>query len=168
MDRPRRLALLVSALVLASPATADAAVRLVRVGTFAAPTDVAAPPGDFHRIFVVERRGTIRVVRDGTTLGPPFLDLRPISTNGDRGLLSMAFAPDYATSGLFYVYFTAAGTGALTIQQRRRDPARPDRADPGFARTLLSIPHGADTIHNGGQLQFGPDGMLYVGTGDGG
>jgi glucose/arabinose dehydrogenase len=168
MGETRRVALLLAGLVFTSPASAPAAVRLVRVGTFAAPVFVTAPPGDVHRIFVVERGGTIRVVRDGVRLPAPFLDVRPVSTNGDRGLLSMAFPPDYATSGLFYVYFTAAGSGALTIQERRRDPTNPDRADPAYARTLLSIPHDRQTDHNGGQLQFGPDGMLYAGTGDGG
>jgi hypothetical protein len=163
-----RVALLLAGLVLTSPASACAAVRLVPVGTFEAPVYVTAPPGDLHRIFVVERGGTIRVVRDGATLPTPFVDVRPVSTDGDRGLLSMAFAPDYASSGLFYVYFTASVTGALTIQERRRDPADPDRADPRFARTLLSIPHDRQTDHNGGQLQFGPDGMLYAGIGDGG
>jgi glucose/arabinose dehydrogenase len=135
-------------------------VRLARV--------VTAPPGDTQRIFVVERRGTVRVVRGGATLATPFLDLGALPTDGRCGLLSMAFAPGYATSGLFYVYLTAPATGALTIEERRRDPADPDRADPSYARTLLSIPHDQRNNHNGGQLQFGPDGMLYAGTGDGG
>jgi glucose/sorbosone dehydrogenase len=168
MRGPGRVAFLLSVLVLAWPAVARAQVRLLPFGSFAAPTFVTAPPGDTHRIFVVERGGTVRIVRDGATLATPFLDLGTLPTEGERGLLSLAFAPGYATSGLFYVYFTAPGTGALTIQERRRDPADPDRADPSYARTLLSIPHDQQSNHNGGQLQFGPDGMLYAGTGDGG
>ncbi|HEX2104809.1 MAG TPA: PQQ-dependent sugar dehydrogenase [Solirubrobacteraceae bacterium] len=147
---------------------ASGQVRLVPVGTFDAPTYLTAPPGDTSRVFVVERGGTIRVVRDGAVLPAPFLDLRPLPTDGERGLLSMAFAPDYAASGLFYVYFTAPGTGAITVQERRRDATDPDRADGSFARTLLAIPHDRQSNHNGGQLQFGPDGKLYAATGDGG
>jgi glucose/arabinose dehydrogenase len=169
MARRRRVAVLAAALGLAlAPGVARAQVRLVPVGTFASPMYVTAPPGDLHRVFVVERAGTIRIVRDGAILPDAFLDLGALPVDGERGLLSMAFPPDYATSGLFYVDFTAPGTGALTIQQRRRDPANPDRADPGFARTLISIPHDQQSNHNGGQLQFGPDGMLYASTGDGG
>ena len=165
----RRLAVLPVALALVVPAGAAAApVGLVPVGTFAAPTYVTAPPGDTHDVYVVERGGTVRIVRDGVRLPAPFLDLGPLSTAGERGLLSMAFSPGYAANGLFYVYFTAAGTGAITIQERRRDPANAARADSAYARTLLSIPHDQQTNHNGGQLQFGPDGMLYAGTGDGG
>jgi glucose/arabinose dehydrogenase len=163
-----RFALVLGVIALMWPATARAQLRLDPVGSFASPTFVTAPPGDTHRIFVVERPGTVRVVRDGATLAAPFLDLGALPTDGERGLLSMAFAPDYATSGLLYVFFTAPATGALTIQERRRDPAQPDRADPSYARTLLSIPHDQRNNHNGGQLQFGPDGMLYAGTGDGG
>jgi glucose/arabinose dehydrogenase len=168
MSASRRLVVLLTALALALPASASAAVQLVPVGTFASPMYVTAPAGDTHRIFVVQRGGAIRVVRDGAVLATPFADLGPLPTDGERGLLSMAFPPDYATSGLFYVYFTAPGTGALTIQERRRDAANPDRADPAYARTLLSIPHDRQSNHNGGQLQFGPDGLLYAGTGDGG
>jgi glucose/arabinose dehydrogenase len=159
--------LLLSALGLAWPATAGAAVRLVRIGAFASPMFATAPPGDADRVFVVERRGTVRIVRDGVTLPAPFLDLRPLATDGERGLLSMAFSPRYARTGLFYVFFTGRN-GALTIQERRRDPLRPDRADPRYARTLLSIRHDQQDGHNGGQLQFGPDGLLYASTGDGG
>ena len=161
------LPLLLSALGLAGPATAGAAVRLVAVGTFASPMFVTAPPGDAHRVFVVERGGTVRIVRDGVTLPTPFLDLGALPTDGERGLLSMAFSPSYMRTGLFYVFFTPR-SGALTIEERRRDPLRPNRADPGYARTVLSIRHDQRNAHNAGQLQFGPDGMLYASTGDGG
>ena len=80
----------------------------------------------------------------------------------------MAFAPEYPTNGLFYVYYTAKTTGQITIEERRVDPANPDRADPAYARPLVTIPHNLQPNHNGGQLQFGPDDALYAGTGDGG
>ena len=89
-----------------------------------------------------------------------------MSTGGERGLLSMAFAPDYATSGKFYVYFTDAG-GDIRIEEYRRS-SNPDRADPATRRLVLTIEHSSEDNHNGGQLQFGPDGYLYAATGDGG
>src|SRR5205085_10770310 len=90
---------------------------------------------------------------------------------GERGLLSMAFAPDYATSGLFYVYYTGTApgvpaTGDISVDELRRDG--PDAADPASRRHVLVIPHHIQANHDGGQLQFGPDGLLYIGTGDGG
>src|SRR3954454_11575910 len=99
----RRVVLLLTLLILVAPASAGAVVRLVPVGTFAAPMYVTAPSGDLQRLFVVERGGTIRVVRDGVTLDAPFTDLGGLPTDGERGLLSMAFPPDYSNSGLFYV-----------------------------------------------------------------
>ena len=115
------------------------------------------------------RRGTIQVL-DGAARST-FLDItsKVDSTDNERGLLSMAFALDYSTSGLFYVYYTAkARLGQVTIEEHRVDPANPDRADPSYARPLVTIPHDQQANHNGGQLQFGPDGLLYAGTGDGG
>ena len=139
--------------------------RLVRIGNFISPVYVAAPPGDRSRLFVVEQPGRIRVVRSGVRLARPFLDIRSqVSFGGERGLLSMAFPPDYAATGRFYVYYTARN-GALTLAEFRRSTA--DRANPGSARVLLAIPHPRGN-HNGGQLQFGPDGHLWIGTGDGG
>jgi glucose/arabinose dehydrogenase len=146
-------------------AAADAGTRLI--GSFSSPVYVTAPPGDGERVFVVEQAGRIRVVRDGTVLPTPFLDITgPVLDGGERGLLSIAFAPDYGASGLFYAYYTAAPSGDLTIAEFRRSP-NPDVAEPS-ARIVLSIPHSTYSNHNGGQLQFGPDGYLYVATGDGG
>ena len=131
-------------------------VKLLRIGTFSAPTYLTAPPGDRHRIFVVEQAGTIREIRDGHVRSKPFLDIRSkVQAGGERGLLSMAFSPDYAKSGLFYVYFTGRD-GDIHIQEF---PTR---------RELVRIEHSKYPNHNGGQLQFGPDGRLYAGTGDGG
>jgi glucose/arabinose dehydrogenase len=141
-------------------------VSLRQIGTFASPTYLTAPNGDRRRLFVLEQAGTIRVVRDGKTLATPFLDLRSdVSSGGERGLLGMAFAPDYAKSGLFYVHFTGLD-GDIHIQEFRRATA--DRANRGSRRELLRVEHSAFSNHNGGQLSFGPDGHLYDGIGDGG
>jgi glucose/arabinose dehydrogenase len=165
----RRAAVLATLALAALPGPARAAtVTLAKIGDFTAPVYVAAPPGDTSRVFVVQRGGAIALVKDG--VASTFADLTGRVLAGDeRGLLSMAFAPDYATSGLFYVYYTARSpTGQITIEELRRDPSNPDRADPGYARVLLAIPHDRQVNHNGGQLQIGSDGFLYAGTGDGG
>jgi glucose/arabinose dehydrogenase len=141
-------------------------VRLQQVGSFSSPIYVTSPPGDRRRLFVVERGGTIRVVRDGGKLAAPFLDISSnVRTDSERGLLSMAFAPDYASSGRFYVYFTDKA-GDIHIQEFTRSSA--DRAARSSARNLITIDHREFGNHDGGQLQFGPDGHLYAGVGDGG
>jgi glucose/arabinose dehydrogenase len=164
----RALVLAIAVLAVAPGAAHAATVTLAKVGDFSAPTYVTAPLGDTSRIFVVERPGTIKVIQNGTA--STFLDITSSVLSGDeRGLLSMAFALDYQTSGLFYVYYTARSpAGQVTIEEHRVDPANPDRADPAYARPLVTIPHDQQANHNGGQLQFGPDGALYAGTGDGG
>jgi glucose/sorbosone dehydrogenase len=156
-----RAALLAVALLLAAAAPAAAAPSLVKVGDFAEPLYVTSPPND-PRLFVAEKAGKIEILGGGT-----FLDLRAIVNGADeeRGLLSMAFPPNYASSGLFYVFLTEKGTGRLKVQEYSRS-ADPNRANPTMRREFLSIDHGPE-YHNGGQLQFGPDGMLYVSTGDG-
>ena len=154
------------ALMLLLPASAHG-LTLEPVGTFVAPIDVVAPPGDTSRLFVVERGGTVRVIRDGAPLGTPFLTIPPseLSTDGERGLLTMAFAPDYATSGRLYTYSTDAG-GDIRVDQWQRS-ANPDVTSA--ARVLvLKIEHSLRSNHNGGDLHFGPDGLLYISTGDGG
>src|SRR5829696_1612102 len=159
------LGLLLVVAALAAPATAQAAPSLAKVGDFASPTHVTSPPGD-PRLFVVEQAGRVKVVSGGAT--KTFLDISAITnTSGsERGLLSIAFPPDYATSGLSYVYLTGAG-GALQVYEHHVS-ADPDAADPASRRLVISIPHTEAANHNGGQLAFGPDGVLYIGTGDGG
>jgi glucose/arabinose dehydrogenase len=140
-------------------------LRLRRIGSFNSPVYVASPPGDRHRIFVVEQGGAIRVVKDGKKLGTPFLNVSGrISSGGERGLLSMAFAPNYRNSGRFYVYYTATNGDVRIVRYRR---ASANRAAAGSGRTILSVTHPASN-HNGGLLLFGPDRRLYAGLGDGG
>jgi glucose/arabinose dehydrogenase len=140
-------------------------VRLDRVGNFASPVYVTSPPGDRRRLFVVEQGGRVMVVRDGRKLGTPFLDISgQVMTGSEQGLLSIAFAPDYAGTGRFYVYFTDNSGDQRIVEYRRRSA---DRADSGSARLVLRMAD-SESNHNGGLLLFGPDDLLYVGTGDGG
>ncbi len=142
-------------------------VRLLRLGRFESPTFLTAPRGDSRR-FVVQRDGQIVIVRGGRKLRTPFLDISDLvsAPEGESGMLSMAFARDYAQSGRFYVYYTD-NQGFLQIDQFRRSQGDPDRADPGSRRSVLRVPHNRGN-HKGGQLQVGPDGFLYAGFGDGG
>lgn len=140
---------------------APSGVQLLEVGSFESPLFVTAPPEDRERVFVVEQGGTIRIVgRDA-----PFLDISDrVDAGGERGLLGLAFAPDYASSGLFYVYYTASD-GANTLAEYRR--TSDDQGDPDSERVLIAQ-EDSEPNHNGGMITFGPDGKLYVGMGDGG
>jgi glucose/arabinose dehydrogenase len=148
------------------PAQRRRRVRLLPLGRFDQPTYLTAPRGDRRR-FVVEREGRIRVVQRGRVLRRPFLDIaNRVTTGGESGLLSMAFARDYSSSRRFWVYYTD-NQGFIQIDQFRTGAATPNRADPGSRRSILRVPHFRFN-HKGGQLQVGPDGMLYAGFGDGG
>jgi len=144
-------------------------VKLQEVGQFDKPVYVHQPPsGADGLLFVVEQPGRIKVVEMATGAVSPFLNIEGrVASGGEQGLLSVAFAPDYADSGRFYVYYTAPG-GDITVEEYRRSAGNPLQADGSSARKLLDIEHSRFTNHNGGQLQFGPDGFLYAGTGDGG
>jgi glucose/arabinose dehydrogenase len=148
-----------------APPEASGAVALQRIGTFDSPLYVTAPPGDRSRVFVVEQGGKVRIVKNGRTLPRPFLDVSDrISSGGERGLLSIAFAPDYARSGLFYAYYTDRNGDTRVMEYRRRSA---DEADPSSARQVLFVRQPGPN-HNGGLLLFGPDDLLYIGLGDGG
>jgi glucose/arabinose dehydrogenase len=132
-----------------------------------------SPPGD-PRLFVVGQRGAIRIISAEQLLPAPFLDLSeeargPVATGGEQGLLGLAFHPKYATTGVFYVFYTTRQPGnALrdVLARCSTDAADPNKAAPKCTE-VLSIPDFAAN-HNGGMLEFGADGNLYVGTGDGG
>ena len=147
-------------------------VRLL-AESLAAPLDLAQPPGDTSRIFVVEQPGLIHVIRNDTLLPTPFLDIRDlVAYGGERGLLSLAFDPNYASNGRFFVGYTEERADTLLEGDikiaRFTVSADPNVADPASEQVLLTIPHAAHDVHNGGVVRFGPDGFLYVGLGDGG
>jgi glucose/arabinose dehydrogenase len=119
------------------------------------------------RIFVVEQAGTIRVIRDGVLQTTPFLDITGrVLSGGERGLLSVAFHPQYATNHFFYIYFTTQINGDIRIERFTATTA--DAADPATSKLILTVAHSTQNNHNGGLVSFGPDGMLYAGLGDGG
>ncbi|MCH7714852.1 MAG: PQQ-dependent sugar dehydrogenase [Gemmatimonadetes bacterium] len=142
-------------------------------------TQVTAPPDDANRLFVVERGGTIRVIRNGTLLANPFLDISDLVSErgGEQGLLSIAFHPNYATNGFFYVSYTGKSGAVVdptdgvlvgnSVVARYRVSADPDIADATSSTTILVVEQ-PFVWHNVGLLRFSPDGMLYIGSGDGG
>src|SRR4051794_17670067 len=149
-----------------APQARPAALRLVRGGRFSSPVYVTAPPGDTSRLFVVEQGGRIQVLRNGRRQARPFLDISSeVLSGGEQGLLSMAFAPDYATSGLFYVNYTDRN-GDTHVAEFRRS-ANSERAVRSSER-LVVFQRQPEPNHNGGLVLFGPDRRLYVGFGDGG
>ena len=124
------------------------------------------------RLFVTEQTGRVRVIEGGALRETPFLDLRSIvfcgtgGPCGERGLLGVAFHPRYQENGLFFVFYNDL-EGDIVVA-RYSVSSDPNRAAPGSGAIILEIEHKQFTNHNGGQLQFGPDGYLYIGTGDGG
>jgi glucose/arabinose dehydrogenase len=130
------------------------------------PVDVAWRPSDAASLFVVEQGGQIRIVRDGTVVDAPLLDIQgAVTAGGEQGLLGLAFHPD-AADRRFFVYYTALD-GQEVVASYTTLPDDPDRADPDSAKILLRMQDPFPN-HNGGGLAFGPDGYLYISTGDGG
>jgi glucose/arabinose dehydrogenase len=144
---------------------------------FSDPVYVTAPPYSDNQpsdnqpddLYVVNRSGTVGVVSGGQVLSLPFLDVsRQISLEGEMGLLSLAFHPEYADNGRVFVLFTRVNPFDTVIAEFRRDPKNPYQTEP-FMRVVFSVPQQPESnIHRGGHLEFGPDGKLYVSSGDAG
>jgi glucose/arabinose dehydrogenase len=149
----------------------DPGIELVQVASgFLQPINVASAPDGTGRIFVVERMGTIRIVQDGQVLPDPFLDISAIvkTDHQEQGLLGLAFHPDYATNGRFFIFYSDFRTnGDHFLVEYAVSADNPNVADPESGRLLLSEDD-PFTNHNGGTITFGPDGYLYVTIGDGG
>lgn len=130
------------------------------------PVYLTAPPGD-ERLFIVEQQGRIRIVENGQLLQRPFLDItRKVGAGGERGLLSVAFHPQYRANGFLFVNYTNKN-GDTQIERYSVSPSDRNAADPRSAKLILAIDQPYSN-HNGGLNLFGPDGMLYIGMGDGG
>ncbi len=137
------------------------------------PLYVTSEPTDPSRLYVVEQAGVIRLVEGGVVQSTPFVDLDPLVANlydgtDERGLLGLAFHPDYASNGRLFVYFSRTQDSGLTLIELARTPGDPGTASPTPVKTFFTITTGIQMNHNGGMLAFGPDGYLYVGVGDGG
>lgn len=135
------------------------------------PVFATSAPGDPDRLYVIEKTGQVQILNTLTgALNPvPFLDIPPrqLQTTTEKGLLSIAFHPDYAANGKFYVFICNAA-GDLEVREYTRSAGNPDIAAPASANTILIIPHPTNDNHNGSWMDFGPDGMLYIAVGDGG
>ena len=157
-------------LALAAIQPALAAVNDLRITQVSGDTgivDISHAGDGSQRLFLVEQSGRVLVHRDGTTLATPFLDIssRVATAGNEQGLLSIAFAPDYAVSGVFYTWYTESSGD--TVLERFSVSENSDEANAASGNVLLEVPQPFSN-HNGGRIRFGPDGMLYLGLGDGG
>jgi glucose/arabinose dehydrogenase len=169
----------VTALAGASSASAELTALPLVDYDFKRPVQVIQPPNDPFRLFVVGQRGGVRVIKQGQVLQKRFLDIRdnvkqPKSHSDERGLLSLAFPPNYGNGTLgttrnFYAFFVNHGND-IRVAEYKRNATNGDLASAASKRIVLRITHPSDRRHNhyGGQLAFGPDGYLYVSVGDGG
>ena len=159
--------LLGAALLTSRPAFADVTLAEVAAG-IASPTDIQNARDGSGRLFLVQQTGQIKVLKSGAVLPTAFLDISSlVLSGGERGLLGLAFHPDYRNNGLFYVNYTRQPDGATVVARYTRSAANPDVADGQSGQVLLTIAQPFSN-HNGGALRFGPDGYLYIGMGDGG
>ena len=157
-----------SVVALVDPAGVSVTLRPV-ASSLALPVEVANAGDGSGRLFIVELGGTVRILRrSGELVAAPFLDVSAaVLAGGERGLLGLAFHPQYATNRRFYVFYTRQPDGAVQVSEYLASAGNPDTADTASARPILSVAHPL-TNHNGGRIAFGPDGYLYIGIGDGG
>jgi len=149
-------------------AAAQTKLKLEQVGgNFSKPLLVTSAPGETNRMFVVDQNGKIFVVKNGVQLNTPFLDVSAInSSGGERGLLGLAFHPQYASNGYFFINFTD-NSGDTQVSRYQRSAGNPDVANSSSRSDIIFIDQPYSN-HNGGCIRFGPDGYLYIATGDGG
>ncbi|MEB2324467.1 MAG: PQQ-dependent sugar dehydrogenase, partial [Sorangiineae bacterium] len=153
-----------------SPPSGTNTLKFTQVASgYSRPVWVGNAPGNSERLFVVEQPGRIRIIDNGVKVDQAFLDIASAkveSGGNEQGLLGLAFHPGYATNRRFYVNYTNKD-GDTVIAEYQRSASEPDRAEPSSEKILMTVPQ-PQSNHNGGNLQFGPDGMLYIGLGDGG
>lgn len=151
--------------------TGDTGVQLVKVADgLYDPVSVVSPDDGSGRLFVVERNGRIVIVKDGQVMAEPFLDITSITLQAmlEQGLYDMALHPDFKSNGKFFVHFAELmRNGDSVIVEYQVSQDNPDKADPESARLVMHIKQ-PWANHNGGEIEFGPDGYLYIGSGDGG
>jgi glucose/arabinose dehydrogenase len=152
---------------LRTPPPRNLHLGLVEVASgFTQPVFLTSPPGD-ARLFVLDQDGEIWIIQNGAKLATPFLDIRSlVGFGGERGMLGLAFHPNYASNRKFYVNYTNTA-GHTRVVEYLASPSDPNVAVAGSARTILAVNQPAGN-HNGGWIGFGPDGFLYIGMGDGG
>jgi glucose/arabinose dehydrogenase len=180
LGRALAFALLVSSFALASASRASAQSQVTMTTTRVAsgltlPLFVTAPTGDTSRIFILEQRvsttGRIRILQipGNTLLGTPYLSISPVATGNEEGLLGLAFHPDFANNGFFFVFYSLpTGNNTVVRYQANAPFTTSTTANAASATTVITIPHSSFSNHNGGWIGFGPDGYLYIASGDGG
>lgn len=164
-----KLKLLFSLLLIGSGAFAQTIELEQYASGFSSISEIVNDGDGSNRLYVVQQDGLIRILEaDGTTNTTPFIDLTSVAfSGGERGLLGLAFHPEYETNGYFYVFYNN-NVGSLVIARYTRSTTNPDIADATTGLILLVVPHPSQSNHNGGCMRFGPDGYLYISTGDGG
>lgn len=167
------LVLLTAASVLSQGIPAPYTPRLQTFLTgLSRPILIRSSPDNTGRLFIVQQAGIIKVLQRGATTPTDFINLsskvvQPGSTGDERGLLGMTFHPQYATNGKFYVDYTRVGDGTTVVAEYKVNPNNPNQGDIATERILFTVPQPFSN-HNGGMVEFGPDGYLYIGMGDGG
>jgi glucose/arabinose dehydrogenase len=154
------------------PAQAQVAIRFERIGaanSFSSPTGLAQPPGERRRLYIIEQAGRIKWVRDGIPQPTPLVTLTGLVAGGESGLLGIAFHPQFQDNGSVYLLFTTSVAPAGTrIMRYTMDPANPETFDVTTAFPIMTIPRSPQTNHQGGWIGFGPEGYLYISSGDAG
>ena len=164
-----RSLVLLFALLAAAPAWAQVELVDAFPGvSFNAPLEVALAPGQTDRYYIIEQRGVIRTLAEGDAATTTFLDINPlVAGGGEKGLLGIAFHPDYETNGRFFVHYSSNNPHRSIIAEYARSAADPLVADPESAVIRMEVSQPFSN-HNGGKIAFGPDGYLYISLGDGG